>query len=222
MWDSIAGRTVIVTGARKGIGKGIAGVFARHGARRLVVSRTLAQARATAEEIAGETQAWAADVSDWAACLGMVAAAASACGGIDSLCANAGIYPQAKLAELEVAEWDAVLGTNLQGSFLGVQACLPWLARSPQGRVTLTSSITGPVTGYPGWSHSAASKAGQLGLMRTASIELARYGLPVNAVLPGNIATEGLADLGADYLNSMAVSIPLMRLGDGGGGGGGG
>lgn len=213
MWDSIAGRTVIVTGASKGIGKGIAGLFSRHGARVLVVSRTLAQARAAAEEIGGETQAWAADVSDWDACLGMAAAAASAFGGIDILCANAGIYPQAKLEQLEVAEWDAVLGTNLKGSFLCVKACLPWLKRSPQGRVILTSSITGPVTGYPGWSHYAASKAGQLGFMRTASIELARYGVTVNAVLPGNIVTEGLADLGADYLNSMAVSIPLMRLG---------
>ena len=213
MLQSIAGRCVVVTGASKGIGKGIARIFARHGARVLVVSRTLTEARAAAQEIGGETQAFAADVSDWSACQAMAAAAVSAFGGIDILCANAGIYPQAHIEQMEPGEWDTVLGTNLKGSFLSLKACLPWLKQSTQGRVILTSSITGPVTGFPGWSHYAASKAGQLGFMRTASIELARYGITVNAVLPGNIATEGLADLGEEYRQSMAVSIPLKRLG---------
>ena len=213
MLQSIAGRSVVVTGASKGIGKGIARIFARHGARVLVVSRTLTEARAAAQEIGGETQAFAADVSDWSACQAMAAAAVSAFGGIDILCANAGIYPQAHIEQMDPGEWDTVLGTNLKGSFLSLKACLPWLKQSTQGRVILTSSITGPVTGFPGWSHYAASKAGQLGFMRTASIELARYGITVNAVLPGNIATEGLADLGEEYRQSMAVSIPLKRLG---------
>jgi 3-oxoacyl-[acyl-carrier protein] reductase len=213
MLQSIAGRCVVVTGASKGIGKGIARIFARHGARVLVVSRTLTEARAAAQEIGGETQAFAADVSDWSACQAMAAAAVSAFGGIDILCANAGIYPQAHIEQMEPGEWDTVLGTNLKGSFLSLKSCLPWLKQSTQGRVILTSSITGPVTGFPGWSHYAASKAGQLGFMRTASIELARYGITVNAVLPGNIATEGLVDLGEEYRQSMAVSIPLKRLG---------
>jgi 3-oxoacyl-[acyl-carrier protein] reductase len=81
------------------------------------------------------------------------------------------------------------------------------------GRIILTSSITGPVTGFPGWSHYGASKAGQLGFMRTAAIELAPYGITVNAVLPGNIATEGLAGLGADYIRQMEASVPMRRLG---------
>jgi len=80
--------------------------------------------------------------------------------------------------------------------------------------VILTSSITGPITGYPGWSHYGASKAAQLGFMRTAAIELAPRGITVNAVLPGNIATEGLADLGAEYRRSMELSIPQRRLGE--------
>jgi 3-oxoacyl-[acyl-carrier protein] reductase len=77
----------------------------------------------------------------------------------------------------------------------------------------LTSSITGPVTGFPGWTHYGASKSGQLGFMRTACLELARYGITVNAVMPGNIVTEGLEGLGADYFETMAASIPLKRLG---------
>ncbi len=77
----------------------------------------------------------------------------------------------------------------------------------------ITSSITGPITGFPGWSHYGASKAGQLGFIRTAAIELAKYGITVNAVMPGNILTEGLEDMGDDYLTQMASSIPLKRLG---------
>ena len=177
------------------------------------VARTWTEVRAAAEEIGGDTQAFAADVSDWSACQAMAAAAVSAFGGIDILCANAGIYPQAHIEQMDPGEWDTVLGTNLKGSFLSLKACLPWLKQSTQGRVILTSSITGPLTGFPGWSHYAASKAGQLGFMRTASIELARYGITVNAVLPGNIATEGLVDLGEEYRQSMAVAIPLKRLG---------
>ena len=78
----------------------------------------------------------------------------------------------------------------------------------------LTSSITGPITSFPGWAHYGATNAGQLGLMRTASIELAKYGITVNAVLPGNIFTEGLQSLGDGYLKTMAAAIPLRRLGD--------
>ena len=73
--------------------------------------------------------------------------------------------------------------------------------------------ITGPITGFPGWAHYGASKAGQLGFMRTAAIELAASGITVNAVLPGNIVTEGLDDLGDEYQAQMAASIPLRRLG---------
>ena len=97
---------------------------------------------------------------------------------------------------------------------LSVQACLPHLKASGHGRVILTSSITGPVTGYPGWSHYGASKSAQLGFMRTAAIELAPMKITVNAVLPGNIATEGLADLGPEYRAAMEMSIPQRRLGD--------
>jgi 3-oxoacyl-[acyl-carrier protein] reductase len=106
-----------------------------------------------------------------------------------------------------------VLGTNLKGTFYAVQACLPALRRSGKGRIIVTSSITGPITGYPGWSHYAASKAGQLGFVRTAAIELAPSGITVNAVLPGNIATEGLDGMGEDYQRQMAASIPMKRLG---------
>jgi 3-oxoacyl-[acyl-carrier protein] reductase len=92
--------------------------------------------------------------------------------------------------EMTLAQWNEVLSTNLAGAFLSVRACVPALTRSGRGRIVLTSSITGPITGYPGWTQYAASKAGQLGFMRTAALELTPYGITINAVLPGNVRTE--------------------------------
>ena len=219
MFTSIAGRAVVVTGGTRGIGKGIASVFARNGARVLITGRDSDVARAAAEELdalaadPGEVSFIQADVSSREDCRRMAANAIERLGGIDVLCANAGVFPDSPLADMTEEVLDQVLGTNLKGTVLSVQACLPALQRSGRGRVILTSSITGPITGYPGWSGYGASKAGQLGFMRTAAIELAPSRITVNAILPGNIITEGLAELGEDYAAGMAVSIPLRRLG---------
>ncbi len=216
MLTSINGKSVIVTGASKGIGKGIAKVFAQQGAKVLIVARGLDGATATAEEInatGGTASACSADVGDWDEMQAMAATAKERHGGIDILCANAGIFPSAKIEDMAADEWDQVLGTNLKGCFLSIKACVPHLKQADGGRIVLTSSITGPITGFPGWTHYGASKAGQLGFMRTACIELAKYGITINAVMPGNIITEGLEGLGQDYLDTMAASIPLKKLG---------
>lgn len=217
MFTSIAGRSAIVTGATKGIGKGIARVLVSAGANVLITGRNEQDAEATVAELAalgaGRVVYSLGDVADPEACARMAAAAVAAHGGIDILCANAGIFPDAKLTSMSEADMDRVLDTNIKGTLLSVQACIPELAKSGRGRVILTSSITGPITGYPGWSHYGASKAAQLGFMRTAAIELAPMAITVNAVLPGNVITEGLADLGEDYMRSMEMSIPQRRLG---------
>jgi 3-oxoacyl-[acyl-carrier protein] reductase len=216
MFTSIAGRAVVVTGATRGIGKGIARVFAGAGARVLIVGRDAEAAKATVAELSAtgaEASYLLADVSRREDCQRIAAIAAERFGGIDVLCANAGIFPAAPLAEMTEENLDEVLGTNLRGTILSVQACLPALAASGHGRVILTSSITGPITGFPGWAHYGASKAGQLGFLRTAAIELAASGVTINAVLPGNIVTEGLDELGEQYQAQMAASIPLRRLG---------
>jgi 3-oxoacyl-[acyl-carrier protein] reductase len=211
MFTSVAGRAVVVTGGSRGIGKGIAAVFARAGAKVLITGRDEASGQAAAGEVGAVFVA--ADVSSKADCERVAAVAADQLGGIDVLCANAGIFPGARLADVAEADIDQVLGVNLKGTILAVQACLPLLAASGRGRVILTSSITGPITGYPGWTHYGASKAGQLGFMRTAAIELARDKITVNAVLPGNIATEGLDSMGADYQAGMIAAIPMRKLG---------
>lgn len=213
MLKSLQGKTVIVTGASRGIGKGIAKRFGAAGINVLVVSRSQADADAVAGEIGPHASGFAADVSDGAQCDAMVAAALERYGSVDILCANAGIFPAAKLGEMTAADFDHVISTNLKSTFLSVTAVLPAMTRAGGGRIVITSSITGPITGFPGWSHYGASKAGQLGFMRTAAIELAAKGITINAVMPGNIATEGLDGLGADYIATMEASIPLKRLG---------
>lgn len=216
MFTSIAGRSVVVTGASRGIGRGIAGVFAAAGARVLAVGRDEAALAETVEALTaagGAASAAVCDVRDREQCDEMARTALARHGGIDVLCANAGIFPSATLVDMTPADLTDVMATNLHGTVFAVQACLPALTESGRGRVVVTSSITGPITGYPGWSHYGASKAGQLGFVRTAAMELAPRQITINAVLPGNVVTEGLEDLGPDYLDRMTGSIPQRRLG---------
>ena len=157
---------------------------------------------------------FSADVSSWDDVEAMVETAVDRHGGVDVLCNNAGIFPSARVEEMTPEEWDTVNSVNLKGTFFAVKACLPQIKKSSQGRILLTSSITGPITGYPGWAHYGATKAGMLGFMRTAAIEFARDNITINAVMPGNIMTEGLDDIGEDYLRRMEQSIPMGKLGE--------
>ncbi|RUP27639.1 MAG: 3-oxoacyl-ACP reductase FabG [Mycolicibacterium sp.] len=213
----LANKNVIVTGATKGIGYGIAAVFATAGANVAVAARSLHDLDTAVAGLdglgSGKIIGVAVDVADPRSCQAMADAAVDAFGGIDVLCANAGIFPEAPLATMTPDDLATVLDVNVKGTVYSVQACLDALTRSGAGRVILTSSITGPVTGFPGWSHYGASKAAQLGFMRTAAIELAPKRITVNAILPGNILTEGLQEMGEDYIAGMARAIPAGTLG---------
>ncbi len=216
MFTPIEGRSVIVTGGSKGIGRGIARVFASAGAHVLIVGRDEAALKAATEELGtlpGTVSWFRGEVGRREDCQAMAAAAVERHGGIDVLCANAGIFPSARLDTMTPEDLEQVLSTNLKGTIWSVQACIPELERSGHGRVVVTSSITGPITGYPGWSHYGASKAAQLGFIRTAAIELAPKRITINAVMPGNVFTEGLDGMGEEYIAQMAGSVPLGRLG---------
>ena len=213
MTTSLKGRSVLITGGSKGIGKGIARVFAQAGAKVAIMARHLEPAQLAAREIGHGACGIAGDVTSLSSLEMVMDTVVKQNGGLDVLCANAGIFPAARLEEMSEAQWDEVMDTNLKGTFLTLKAAIPYLKKSDQGRVIITSSITGPVTGYPGWTHYGASKSGQLGFMRTACLELAKYGITVNAVMPGNIMTEGLVGNGEAYIKSMEVSVPLKRLG---------
>jgi 3-oxoacyl-[acyl-carrier protein] reductase len=216
MSASLKNKSVIVTGGSKGIGKGIARVFAQHGAKVLVVARTASEGEATVAELkaAGGTVAFfQSDVSKRAEVEAMIAAAVKLHGGLDVMCANAGAFPSLKLADMTDEAWDGIFVANVRSMMLCVQASVPALKLSSAPRIVITSSITGPITGFPGWSHYGATKAAQLGFIRTAAIELAKDGITINAVLPGNILTEGLIGMGEDYIKATAACVPLGKLG---------
>ena len=214
--ELLGGRTALVTGGTRGIGRGIAEVLCAAGARVVITGRDAGTGEKVAAEISA--QGWScrfrgADVRSRRDMIMAAGYAAEVFGSLDILVHNAGVYPEVPLEQMTEADWDLVHDTNLKSAFFALQACLGPLKQSPAGRVVFVSSITGPVTGYPGLAHYGASKAGMNGLMRTAAIEVAPFGITVNAVAPGSIATEGLADLGADAIAAMRALIPLRRLG---------
>lgn len=216
MFTPVTDRSVIVTGGSRGIGKGIATVFARAGAKVLITGRDETALRDTADTLAdlpGEVSWLVSDVSDREQCEQMAGTAVERYGGIDVLCANAGFFPSARLATMTPQELHEVMSINFYGTVYSVQACVPALTDSGRGRIVLTSSITGPVTGFPGWTHYGASKSAQLGFMRTAAMELAPAGITINAIQPGNILTEGLEGMGEGYLRQMTAAIPQRKLG---------
>lgn len=217
MFTSIVGKSLVVTGGSKGIGKGIAQVFAAKGAKVLLTGRHAETGNAVVDEIieaGGISAFFEGDVSSWDDMQAMASMAIKLHGGIDILCANAGIDGEvASIAEMAPAAWSEVISVNLTGSFLAVRACLPNMIERGNGRIILTSSITGPLTAIPHYSHYGASKAGQLGMMRTAALELAQSGITVNAIMPGNIMTPAVVEAGAEYIRQMTATVPMKKLG---------
>jgi 3-oxoacyl-[acyl-carrier protein] reductase len=210
-------RIAIVIGAARGIGAAIAERLVEEGARVVIADALEAEGLATAERLSrqGETLFVPADVGDKASVEGLVEATLERFGGVDILVQNAGIYPYTLLPDIEVEEWDAVLGVNLRGCFLAIQACIAPMRAQGYGRIVLTSSITGPRVTSPGHGHYSASKAGINGLIRAAAIELAPYDITINGVEPGNILTEGMqAERSEEFIRAMERSVPLGRLGE--------
>ena len=215
--QSLDGQTALVTGAGSGIGRGIALVLASEGARIAVVDLDAERAAAVAaavSELGGAAVPVTADVSVARDVARAVEETVEWSGRLDILASNAGIFPESALEELDEKTWDRVMAVNVKSAFLLLRAALPVMRRQKYGRVVVTGSITGPVTGVPMLAHYGASKAALLGLVRGAALEAARDGITVNAVLPGNIETEGgQAAGGAAYYNAMRPSIPMARLG---------
>ena len=209
-------QVAVVTGAAHGIGSAIASVLAGEGARVVIADVDAAAAEETAAAMGREgKQALAVpcDVTQRASVDELAATVLTAFGRIDILAANAGIYPTAELAAIDDALWDLVMDINVKGTLHAIQACTPAMLDRDYGRIVLTSSITGPITGQAGYAHYGASKAAMLGLMRSAAVELARSGVTVNAVMPGNIETPGLRATSDENQRLQLSSIPMGRFG---------
>ncbi len=219
MSTDLAGRTALVTGGTRGIGRGIVEVLVASGASvvfsgRDAVAGELLQSSLPVGE--GQTLSFVpADVSDVDSVAHLVSAARVALGGIDILCHCAGIYPEAELGSMTDAMWHDVIDTNLTSTMLLTREALPHLSVADNGRVILISSISGPRTGISALTHYCASKAGMEGFARAAAVELAASGITVNCVAPGTILTEGLAALysAEGALESVEARIPAGRLG---------
>ncbi len=214
---TLQGKAAIVTGAGRGIGKGIATVFANEGARVLVTNRSAGAGEAAVEEIraaGGEASFLQADVTVRADMERMAAACVERYGAIDILCLNAGIYPTAHIADMTDETWDEVIDTNLKGVFYGTRACIPQMRAQESGRIIVTSSITGPNVGWPGLSHYMASKGGVNAFVIGAALELAKHNVTVNAISPGTIMSQGLMELGGDQIDEIKAVIPAGYIGD--------
>lgn len=207
-------KTTLVTGAGRGIGRGIALVFADEGYRVVVSDLDGASASVVADEIiakGGEAIAVACDVSNTAAVATLFQQASEQFGAVDVLVNNAGIFPFISFAEMTEADWDKVIDVNLKSIFL----CSQLAARQMQAgsRIISVSSIASLV-GFAGLTHYCASKGGMNGMTRALALELADRQITVNAVLPGAIETPGatgVLDPSAKAANLK--NIPLGRMG---------
>jgi len=210
------GKTVLVTGAAQGIGRGIAEVFAAQGAKVLIADINVQMAQAAAADLCGKGQQARALSVDLTDC-GAIQVLFEKMPELDVLVHNAGCYPLCPLAEINPQVLERTMSINLLSLFWLVKAALPLFMRRGGGNILVTSSVTGPRVAYPGLTHYAASKAGVNGFIRSAALELAPHNIRVNGVEPGMVRTPGLGGLGDQDLSaSMAQDggIPLRRLGE--------
>lgn len=194
----LTGKVAIVTGGSRGIGRAVCLAFAREGAKVVVTGRNEDRCRKVAAEIesrGGEALAVRADVSNEADVAGMVSAARGRFGRIDVLVNNAGVnIPYKTVAELSLAEWNHVVGTNLTGAFLCSRAVLPVMMSQRHGRIINVSSIGGR-QGAAGRTPYRPTKAALINFSECLAAEVKAYGIDVNAICPGPTDTEMMHEI---------------------------
>jgi 3-oxoacyl-[acyl-carrier protein] reductase len=204
-------RVAVITGAGRGIGAAIARRFSAEGARVAILELNLADGQQVSAELP-EARAYPADVGDLAALRGAIDQVRADFGRLDILVNNAGITRDRTLKNMEPADWDAVIHTNLTGVWNGCKAALPHLVEAgATGRVISLSSIS--YLGNFGQVNYSATKAGVVGLTRTLALELARSGATANAIAPGFIDTPMTRAIPPDMLARQLAAIPLRRAG---------
>jgi 3-oxoacyl-[acyl-carrier protein] reductase len=206
-------RTAVIIGGARGIGAGVVDVLVKEGARILLADIRIDLAEEIAARYQGQVVAMKADIISASDMRHVVEEAVRLWGRLDILCQVAGIYPTHILEEIPEEEWDLVLGVNLKGAFLAMKAAIPVMKRHNYGRIILTGSITGPIVSWPEHAAYASSKAGLVGLAKTAAIECAAFGITVNVMAPGNVDTANVRrERGDEHMVNMARSVPSGRL----------
>ena len=210
-------KIAVVTGAGRGIGRGIALALAREGAM-VVVNYNGSKERAeevvrTIEEAGGKAVAIQCNISDFEAAKEFFANVVKEYGKIDILVNNAGITKDNLMMKMSEEEFQSVIQTNLAGTFHGVKFVTRPMMKQRQGRIINIASVSG-VIGNMGQANYSASKAAVIGLTKAAAKELASRNITVNAVAPGFVATE-MTDVLSDSVKEAAVAtIPLGRFGE--------
>ena len=208
----LSGRTALVTGSTRGIGRAIAETLAGAGARVAVVGRDVGRAQAAASAIGRDSAGFACDVADVASVTALVESVEKSFGQIDILVNNAGLTRDNILFRLKDEDWDAVLDTNLRGAFVAIRAASRGMMKRRWGRIINIASVVG-LTGNKGQANYAASKAGLIGLTKSVAKELASRNILINAVAPGFIETDMTGAMTAEGRTALSGQIPLERLG---------
>lgn len=213
---SLANKTAVVTGASRGIGRAIAIKLAAEGANIILNYRSsiksVEEVMAEINALGGKAVAVQGDVSSFAEAEKIIKAAIENFGSLDILVNNAGITKDGLLMRMKEEDFDSVIETNLKGTFNCIRHATPIMMKQRSGRIVNMSSVVG-VAGNAGQVNYSASKAGVIGITKSAAKELASRGITVNAVAPGFIQTD-MTDVLSDKVKEDILSgIPLKRLG---------
>jgi 3-oxoacyl-[acyl-carrier protein] reductase len=212
----LKGRTAVITGGARGIGRTIALAFAENGADVAILDvggeEAMNETVAAAEGFGVKAGAYRCDISDFDAVKNTCAGIAADFPKIDILVNNAGITRDGLLLAMSGADFDAVLGVNLKGAFNATRHLARYIMKSPAGRIINISSVVG-LSGNVGQANYAASKAGLVGLTKTTAKEFAGRGVTCNAIAPGFIETDMTAVLTEAVKEKFQSQIPLKRMG---------
>jgi 3-oxoacyl-[acyl-carrier protein] reductase len=203
---------VVVTGASRGIGRGIAEAFAREGAKVACVATSLSNAESASSAIGAHARAFACDVSDEASVEALFKAVEADLGTPRVLVNNAGITRDTLLMRMKDDDWNRVMDVNLKGTFHCIRAVTRSMMKARYGRIVNISSVIGQI-GAAGQANYAASKAGLFGLTMSVAKELGSRGITCNAVAPGFIETDMTDALTEEFKAHVVKNAPVGRLG---------
>lgn len=213
---NLEGKIALVTGASRGIGRAIATELAAKGAQVIVnYNGSEAAAAETVNAIraaGGKAEAWQCNVADYESCGQLISGVLETHKRIDILVNNAGINRDNLLMKMTEEEFDAVIDTNLKGTFHTMRFVSRQMLKQRSGRIINLASVVG-LTGNAGQTNYAASKAGVIGMTKTAARELAGRGITVNAIAPGFIETDMTDRLSDKIKEQMSAQIPLGHFG---------